>query len=76
MGAPMRPIDVGLIAEFLGYVQLNRKHCLSTVGASSSSSVPRVQTVHTKLDHMERVLDYHGQLLVYQNELLLQQREY
>ena len=57
----MRPIDAGLIGEFLGYVPPTWKCRLSIEGASSSSYVPRVQIVHTRLDHMERVLDYHGQ---------------
>ena len=57
MCATMRPIDAGLMVEFLGYVPPTTKHRLSTTGSSSSSSIPRVQTVHTRLDHMERVLD-------------------
>ena len=68
--AHMKPIDETLIAEFLGYVPPTR-HFFATVGASSSSLAPRTQNVHTRLDHVDRVLDYHGKQLAFQNELLL-----
>ena len=38
--APMKPIDEGLIVEFLGHVPPT-KHYFATTGASCSSSVPR-----------------------------------
>ena len=61
---PMRPIDVGLVAEYLGMVPPN-KLSHSPAGASYSSSIPKVQTMHGRLDHMERILDFHEQQLVF-----------
>ena len=55
----MRPIDNGLISEFLGNIPPT-KCSFATAGVSSSSSALRTQTVHTDLDHIDLVLDYHG----------------
>ena len=54
----MKPIDEALIAEFLGYV-LPTKRFFAIVGASSSSSAPRARNIHARLDHIDRVLEYH-----------------
>ena len=67
----MMPMDKSVIAEV--FKMGPPKKCPhSTTGASSSSYVPRVQTMHSKMDHMERVMDFHGQQLAFQNELQLQ----
>ena len=56
----MMPMDKSVIAEV--FKMGPPKKCPhSTTGASSSSYVPRVQTMHSKMDHMERVMDFHGQ---------------
>ena len=59
VGVPMRLIDAGLIAEFLGNVPPT-KRSFAIAGASSSSLTLRAQNVHTCLDHIDQVLDYHG----------------
>ena len=75
--APMKPIDEVLIAEFLGLVPPNKSSFASTrVGSSSLAPRTRNPTLHARLDHMDRVLEYYGVHLDYQNEHLLQHREY
>ena len=59
---PMKLIDEGLIAEFLGHVPPT-KHSFAIVGASSSSSALKAQNVHVRLDHIDRFLKYHGEQL-------------
>ena len=58
--ALMKPIDGALIAKFLGFVPPT-KRSFATVGVGSSSLAPRAQNVHGHLDHMDRILEYHGE---------------
>ena len=61
MGGVMRPIDGPKLAEFLGIASPPKKRRHSTVGASASSSQPRVQFVDHRLGTIERILDYQGE---------------
>ena len=58
VGFTMKPVDANLIVDFLKEGP-PKKHPHYIAGESSSSFLPMVQTVHTQLDHMEPVLDYH-----------------